>query len=188
MPSSKAQDKHPFGLTELQDRFVSEYLKDLNGTQAYKRAGYKAKTDAVAAQAASMLLINPKVVKALDARKARLLAAADLTIERTLREIARIAFFDQRKMVTADGEPIPLHKLDDDTAAALAGMDVLEQHEGSGEDRKLVGLIKKYKIADKNAALEKAAKILGLFEKDNAQKPPAVVQMIDYSAMHKQKG
>jgi phage terminase small subunit len=187
MPRSKAQERHPFGLNELQARFVVEYLKDLNGTQAYKRAGYKANSS-VAANQAAWLLANPKVIAALKAKREQMLTAADLSTERTLREIARIAYFDQRKMMTADGAPIPLHQLDDDTAAALAGMDVLEQYEGVGEDRKLVGLVKKYKIADKNAALEKAAKILGLFEKDNAQKPPAVIQMIDYSALHKPKG
>ena len=188
MPRSNAQQQNPFGLSDGQARFVTEYLKDLNATQAYKRAGYKCKSDDVAGALASRLLGNEKVARALEARKARLLQAADLTTERTLREIARIAYFDPRKMMGEDGQPVALHQLDDDTAAAINGLEVLEEYEGSGEDRKLVGHVKKYKIADKNAALEKAAKILGLFEKDNAQKPPPVIQMIDYSALHKPKG
>jgi phage terminase small subunit len=59
-------------LTPKQQRFVDEYLVDLNATAAYKRAGYRCKTDAVAASAASELLRFPKVAAALRAaQKAR---------------------------------------------------------------------------------------------------------------------
>ena len=44
-----------------QDLFVKEYLKDLNGTQAYIRAGYKVKDENTAAVNASKLLRNTKV-------------------------------------------------------------------------------------------------------------------------------
>lgn len=43
-------------LTLKQIRFAEEYIKDLNATQAYKRAGYKATTDIVAANNAQKLL------------------------------------------------------------------------------------------------------------------------------------
>jgi len=94
----------------------------------------------------------------------------ELTKERVAREIARISFFDPRKMFAADGRPLAITELDDDTAASIIGLDVLEQYEGSGEDRHLVGMIKKYKIADKNSALDKAAKILGMYGIDNEQR------------------
>jgi hypothetical protein len=38
-----------------------------------------------------------------------------------------------------------------------------------GKDRRLIGYTKKLKLWDKNAALDKAAKHLGLYERDNAQ-------------------
>lgn len=53
-----------------------------------------------------------------------------------------------------------------------------EEFEGSGEDRKFVGYTKKYKIADKNTALEKLAKHLGLYEKDNTQKTNPLAELI----------
>ena len=45
-PTAGARDKKPWDkvLTPRQARFVEEYLKDLNGTQAAIRAGYSAKT------------------------------------------------------------------------------------------------------------------------------------------------
>ena len=45
---------------------------------------------------------------------------------------------------------------------------MLEEFAGSGKDRVLVGYVKKYKIADKNAALERAAKILTMYGKEPA--------------------
>ena len=46
-----------------QDLFVKEYLKDLNGTQAYIRAGYKVKDENSAAVMANRLLRNVKIQK-----------------------------------------------------------------------------------------------------------------------------
>jgi phage terminase small subunit len=53
-------------LTPRQQRFVEEYLVDLNATRAYTRAGYRAKNDNVAAVSASRLLRNAKVRAALE--------------------------------------------------------------------------------------------------------------------------
>ncbi|MBW8832854.1 MAG: hypothetical protein JF606_26370 [Burkholderiales bacterium] len=49
-------------------------------------------------------------------------------------------------------------------------MEVLYQYEAPGEDRVFVGQMKKYKVIDKNPAVERLIKHIGLFEKDNSQK------------------
>lgn len=48
-------------LTEKQKRFADEYLKSLNATDAYRKAGYKAKKDSVIRSNASRLLTNANV-------------------------------------------------------------------------------------------------------------------------------
>jgi len=157
-------------------RFVAEYLTDFNATQAAIRAGYSAKS---AKQIGSRLLtrddvkaaISPKREEAV-AERAEAINRMVLSAERTRLEIARIAYFDPRRMFDKDGRPLALTELDDDTAAAVAGLEVTEEYEGQGEDRRLVGHVKKWKLADKNAALDKAAKIIGLYEKDNEQTRP----------------
>ncbi len=116
-------------------------------------------------------MIAPKRDEAV-AERAEAINRMALSAERTRLEIARLSYFDPRKLFRANGEPVPVHELDDDSAACIAGLEVLEQYEGSGKDRVFVGYLKKYKIADKNAALEKAAKIDGLYEKDNEQNKP----------------
>lgn len=54
-------------MTPRQQRFVEEYLIDLNATAAARRAGYSAKT---AEQQAARLLVNVKVAEAIAAAKA----------------------------------------------------------------------------------------------------------------------
>lgn len=127
---------------------------------------------------ASQWMAKDKVrtrVKEIQAEHANRLS---ITHERVLLEIARLALFDPRNLFRADGTPKPINELDDNTAAAIAGLEVLEEFEGSGEDRKFIGYTKKYKVADKNAALEKLAKHLGLYERDNKQKTDPVTELL----------
>lgn len=91
---------------------------------------------------------------------------ADVTQERVIKEIARIGLFDPRKLFDNVGNPLPITELDDDVAAAIAGIKV-RQIAGDEDE---VGTIIEYKIADKNSALEKLMRFLGAYEKDNKQK------------------
>lgn len=65
------------------DRFVEEYLVDLNGTQAAIRAGYSEKT---AAQQASRLLRNVKVQQAVGTRQNQLAEKRAWDVERLVDE------------------------------------------------------------------------------------------------------
>ena len=156
------------GLLPKQAAFVAEYLLCGNATKAALAAGYSQKT---ARKIGAENLTKPDIAAVLGQKTAEIaarqderLAAMELTIERVRRETARIAFFDPRKMFAPDGRPLAITELDDDTAAVINGLDVLEEYEGSGEDRVLVGHVKKYKILDKNNALDRAAKILKMYD------------------------
>lgn len=82
-------------------KFVAEYLKDLNATQACIRAGYSKKT---AKQQGSRLLTNAAVRAAVDAKGEKLLEKADVTSERIVGEFARYAFAP--KLDDFSGRPI----------------------------------------------------------------------------------
>lgn len=82
----------------------------------------------------------------------------DITPDRVLAEEARIAFADPRAVYDAAGEPKPPHRLDEDTARALAAMEVVESTTRSGETT----VRYKYKFWDKRAALDRLARHLGL--------------------------
>ena len=149
-------------MTPKQAAFVQQYLIDKNATQAAIRAGYSAKT---ASSAGERLLRNVEVCAAVEREMSDLAGRLGITAERVLRERSRLAFFDPRKLFNKDGSPIPLQDLDDDTAAAVAGMDVLEEFAGSGENRVFIGYTKKYKLASKDPSLAALEKYFGLNEK-----------------------
>ena len=88
-------------------------------------------------------------------------ARTEITADKVLRELARIGFFDIRKALNADGSLKPLDQLDDDTAVAIAGIEIVEMRDREGN---VIGPIKKIRLADKLAALNKLAKHLGLLD------------------------
>jgi len=98
--------------------FVREYLLDLNGTRAAAAAGYSSKSASVAA---SRMLRKVKVQALL---KQWMEERLDLSADRVLQEIAKIAFFDLRKLVNQDGSLKNINELDADTVAAIAGFEI----------------------------------------------------------------
>lgn len=162
--------------------FIAEYKIDHNGRRAAIAAGYAPGSAAVTA---CRLLTKANVRSEIESQAAEAIAKVQhdtgITLERTLREIARISFFDPRRMFAPDGRPLEVTELDDDTAAAIAGLDVLEQYEGSGEARTMVGLVKKWKLADKKGGLDMLMKHLGGYKVDHDQsKPELAAQLADF--------
>ena len=150
-------------LTAKQANFADEYLVDFNAVRAYRAAYPGCKSDNTAGVEGHRLLKNPKIADYIQKRMQDRQVRTEITQDRVLREYAKLGFFDPRKLFNADGSPREIADLDDDTAAAIAGLDVLEVYEGTGADRKFVGYVKKYKIANKIGALDSIAKHLGMF-------------------------
>ncbi|HQR07015.1 MAG TPA: terminase small subunit [Gemmatales bacterium] len=143
-------------LTDKQARFVEEYVICLNATKAAELAGYSAKT---ADKQGTQLLAIPSVSAAIQAKQEKLSKKSELKAERVLNEIARIAFSDLRKAFDERGGLKPIQELDDDTAAAVASIEVVEERNREGE---IIGFTKKLKLWDKNKAIDNACKHLGL--------------------------
>ncbi len=147
-------------LTPKQRRFVDEYLVDLNATQAAIRAGYSPKTaNEQGARLLAKVSVHAAIAERMKARQER----TEITQDRVLKEMAKLAFFDARKFFTPDGRPIELHLLDDETAGAVVGLEVFEEFAGVGDARQKIGEVKKYKLADKKGALEAIGRHLGMF-------------------------
>ena len=149
-------------LSKLHRRFVAEYLQDYNATAAYKRAGYKVGGH-VAEAAASRLLRNVEVAAAIAKADDANTAALGITAGRVLRELARIAFLDPRKLYDTDGRFLAITALDDDTAAAVAGFDLAELWAGAPGEKVRVGGLKKVKLWNKLEGLGLLGKHLKLF-------------------------
>lgn len=76
-------------LTPKQERFVTEYLVDLNATQAAIRAGYKPKA-AYASGAEN--LKKPQIQEALTEARTKQRERTQITADRVLQELAAVAF------------------------------------------------------------------------------------------------
>jgi phage terminase small subunit len=154
--AKKIPAKNADVLTEKEILFCDHFLICFNGTKAAIKAGYSKKA---AAQQASRLLTKVKVQNYLQAKKEKVLNKLEISQERTMQEIARLAFQDIRKFYKEDGSLIPIHELDDDAAAVLAGMEIEEvKHRG-----RVVATLRKIKRWDKCKGLEMLAKIQGLY-------------------------
>jgi len=154
------------GLKRRERRFVEEYLVDLNATRAAVRAGYSEKTaTSIACRLMKKEAIGAAVRAGMDERSKR----TQITADRVLRELARIAFADIRSFTERDGSALTaksLAALSDDDSAAIAEM--------SGTDGKTF----KVKLHDKKHALDKIARHLGLYGKraTAAESPAAAAQ------------
>lgn len=162
-------------LTRKQQKFVAEYLVDLNATSAAIRAGYAEKS---ASSMGSFLLSNPKVSEEIDRKHGKRLGKLEITADRVLTEIARLAFYDPRKFFESDGSLKRVHDLDDDTAMAMAGLEVTELFEGTGDQKHAYGLLKKVKLSDKRASLDLLGKHLKLFGEASQANVTLGIQMI----------
>lgn len=147
-------------LTPKQERFVQEYLVDLNATAAAARAGYKDPN--IGRQLITKNNVSAAVQAAMQKRQDR----TEISQDKVLLECAKLAFFDIRKLFDENGKPLDISKLDDDTAAALVGLDVQDVSDSDGN---YVGFIKKYKMADKCKMLELLGKHFGLWEHQDKQ-------------------
>lgn len=132
-------------LTARQARFVEEYLIDLNASQAAVRAGYTGDPNTVGPR----LLADVGVRSLVDKAIARRSESVGVTAERVLLELERLALFDIRKIFNSDGTLKRVIDLDDDTAAAIMSVEMVE----IGTDGQLA-ISKKFKAADKKGALE----------------------------------
>lgn len=148
-------------LTAKQQRFVEEYLVDLNATQAAIRAGY---SEATAKEQGSRLLTNVNIAEAIaEAQKARS-ERTGITADRVLQELARIGFSDLRNCLTSEGHLVDPQDWDDDTAAAISSLEVVKTNRGEKEEKdRPIEYTHKIKVWDKNSALEKIGKHLGMF-------------------------
>ena len=146
-------------LTDKQQRFVDEYLVDLNATRAAIRTGYSANSAHVTG---SRLLSDAKIMAAIEAGRAKLAKKLEITQERILNEMAKIGFSDIRKLFNDTGALKRVEELDDDAVGCISSIEVVTKRV-PGSDENEVEHTAKIKLWDKGSALLNMGKHLGMF-------------------------
>lgn len=147
-------------LTPKQAMFYGEYIKDFNGTRAAIAIGVPEKSAAVFA---ARMLRNDKVAAAIEGWKLRQTERLEISAERVLNELHKLATFDPRNLYDKEGNRIPVHMLDDYTAAAVAGVEDETTETIDSSDKKVVRRSQRVKMADKGQNLERLGRYFKLF-------------------------
>lgn len=141
-------------LTEKQQRFVDEYLIDLNATQAAIRAGYSAKT---ARDIGCENLTKPNIQQTIAEQMAERSKRTGVNQDRIVLELAKIAFVNASDVINSDDATIKAGATADDTAAIQSvKVKVIPTKEGEGVEREI-------RLNDKLKALELLGKHLGMW-------------------------
>lgn len=143
-------------MNEKKLRFITEYLIDLNATQAAIRAGY---SKTYATTHVYKLLDSPDVKAEIDRQIAERSRRTGITQDRVLLEIARLAFNDPRKAFDDKGNLLDIKLWPDEVAAAISAIKITEQR----IDDETVTQLKEIKFWDKGKQLELAGRHLNIF-------------------------
>ena len=155
-------------LSLKQQRFVDEYLVDMNATDAAIRAGY---SEASAYSHGAFLTRRPNVAAAIEARLAERRARLEVTAARVIAELARIAFADIGRIMDWSSEDVALKppgEIPPEDRAAIQEIAVVKRHDG---------LATRVILHDKERALEVLCRYLGLFRPGaRSVEPPRVTE------------
>lgn len=141
-------------MTKKQQRFVDEYLIDLNATQAAIRAGYSPDT---AQQMGSENLSKPVIRNAIDKAIAERSRRTGISQDRVINEIAKVAFLNPADVIDLNEAAVKDGAHREDTACiASVKVKTVPTDDGVISEREV-------KTYDKLKALELLGKHLGMF-------------------------
>jgi phage terminase small subunit len=151
-------------LTTKQQVFVVAYVAHRNGTLAAIDAGYSERS---AAEAGSALLSKPNVRREIDRRLKRLTDKYEISADRIMRELAKIAFVNLDDFVrrAPDGTLFyDFSTASKDQMAGLTSIDITERaHRGETERRV------KVRLGEKRSALMDLAKVMRMLPADRVE-------------------
>ena len=156
----------------VRELFVAAYMVHRNAQKAAEAAGFKPTS---ARRQGHIILHEPETEALLARAEAEALERLKMRGDEVIVGMSRVARLDVRKLFDAEGQMIPIHQLDDETAMALAGIEVETRHQKDDDDEPpIVVTVKKIKANDRMKALEFLGRVHGLFEKDNKQLQPVL--------------
>lgn len=138
-------------LTPKQQRFVEEYLIDLNATRSYRAAGY-AGDDNVCAVEGHRLLSNPKIGEQIAALKAERSERTRVDADWVLSRLATEAEADMADLYDENGALLPVQEWPLIWRKGLVGgIKVMEERDHEGA---VIGVVREVKLSDRIKRIE----------------------------------
>lgn len=169
-------EKAYLGLNERQRRFCEEMIVDEIEYRAYKRAGYRPKSDSAASVNSSKLLRNAKVkiyLQWLRQQRAKmLLETNEAAIKEIVAHTRLMHEFDLRILCDEDGAILPLKDWPKEAATVVQGFtEEITQLAGTKDTEQLEKVIKRVRIPDRTKNGELLLRYYGAFDKPEEQPP-----------------
>ena len=152
----------------MQEAFTDFMLNGACQTDAYLQAYPTCKNRVVAKVNASRLLTKANVKTRIAHKRTQLAKKAEITAERVIKELGKIAFANIQEFIESDNEIKDISKLDPSIAVAVESIQTDIRHD-SGKSEGYTEKVK-FKLHSKISALESLGRYLGLFAKDNEQR------------------
>lgn len=166
-------------LTEKQARFVAEYLVDLNATQAAIRAGYSERTaEVIGYENLRKPQISAAIEQAIQDRQRR----TEITQDRVLQELARIAFANGTDFARIVSSPTVTTVVDEEgytqqVLQPVRRVELVDTEKVDPDKLAAIASIKEGKFGievksyDKIRALELLGQHLGMFDRKEGNAP-----------------
>lgn len=141
------------------EAFAQALARGQSASDAYVTAGYKESRSA-----ASRLSTNVNIERRVAELVHKAADRAEIDVARVLKELVRLGTSDIRDAFTDGGSLKDPKDWTDDFAASVASVEVVTKPGETDDDgNRTVEHVHKIKVWDKNSALEKLAKHLGMF-------------------------
>lgn len=151
-------------MNKKHEQFCLEYIKDFNGSAAYKRV-YPKVNDNTARNNSSRLLANADISRRISELKDKRAKRTELSGDMVVKRLADIAFAHIGLVCTWDEEGrLTLKDAKDLTEGELAAIDHIQCTPVSDGDGGLLGYNKRVRMKDSLKALELLSKHLGLLD------------------------
>lgn len=133
------------------EEFVLHYIATRNMARSYAMAGY---ADSNGGRVmACRLARRPEVAARIAFLLGQRFKALQMDADEILARTAQIARADVRQVFDDKGALLKVTEMDEDAAAAVAGIETIEEFSGTGKDRVKIGDVRKVRLRDPMPAL-----------------------------------
>lgn len=150
------------GLTDKQEKFCREYLETLNASESYRRAyNCENMNTQTIARKAGELINTPKVSARLDYLREHAAEAANISLQRIIKEHARIAFSDATRVRSGWYTLKEFNDLTEDERACIKSVETKQRKTMNEDGERVIEEWVKVQVYDKQKALDALCNILG---------------------------